>query len=97
MNRWGYILVFDDALGTRKEIQDFLDTRSEVLNWYACMSNAIFVVSDATASALQRVIKEFNSGKDSNFIILDVKTDKDGWLPKKAWEFMNTPKATWEK
>jgi hypothetical protein len=95
--RWCYILVFDDALGTRKEIQNFLNTRPEVLNWYACMSNAIFIVSDQTASGLQRAISTFNQGKDANFIILDVKTDRNGWLPKTAWEFLSNPKATWER
>ncbi len=96
MNRWAYILVFDDGLGTRKEIQDFLNTRSEVLNWYACMTNAIFIVSDKTATTLQRIISEFNANKGANFIILDVATDRQGWLPKKAWEFISKPKATWE-
>jgi len=97
MNRWAYILVFDDALGTRKEIQDFLNTRPEILNWYACMSNAIFIVSDKTAATLQKVISEFNVGKNANFIVLDVKTDRQGWLPIKAWEFISNPKANWEK
>jgi hypothetical protein len=96
MNRWAYILVFDDGLGTRKEVQNFLDTRSEVLNWYACMSNAIFIVSDQTAETLQKAISEFNTGKNAYFIILDVKTDKQGWLPRRAWEFMNEPKTSWE-
>src|SRR5260370_24557170 len=97
MNRWAYILVFDDRLGTRKEIQDFLDKRPEVLHWYACMSNAIFMVSDQTASTLAGILKEFNGAKNSNFIILDVKTDKQGWLPRRAWDFMNNPKAVGEK
>ena len=97
MNRWAYILVFDDGLGTRQEIQKFLDSRQEVLNWYACMSNAIFLVSDKTANSLQEMIKEFNKGKNANFIILDVKTDRNGWLPRKAWEFMKNPKSLWDK
>ena len=97
MNRWAYILVFDDALGTRKEIQDFLNTRSEVLNWYACMSNAIFIVSDKTAATLQKLISEFNVEKNAHFIVLDVNTDRQGWLPRKAWDFISNPKASWEK
>jgi hypothetical protein len=96
MNRWAYILVFDDALGTRKEIQDYLDTRPEVLNWYASMSNAIFIVSDKTAATLQKAISQFNAGKNAHFIVLDVKTDRQGWLPAKAWEFISNPKASWE-
>lgn len=96
MNRWAYILVFDDGLGTRQEVQSFLNTRSEILNWYACMSNAIFIVSDQTAAALQKIISEYNAGKNANFIILDVKTDRQGWLPRKAWDFISNPKATFD-
>jgi hypothetical protein len=96
MNRWAYILVFDDALGTRQEIQAFLNTRPEVLNWYACLSNAIFIVSNKTAKTLRQVISEFNAGKGANFIILDVNTDREGWLPRKAWDFIHNLKASWE-
>ena len=96
MTKWGYILVFDDGLGTRKEIQDYLDTLPEVLNWYACMTNSIFIVSNTTATILQQKISQFNRN-GSRFVILDVDTDRNGWLPKAAWEFMKTPKANWEK
>ena len=96
MNRWAYILVFDDKLGTRQEIQNYLDTRPEILNWFACMTNAIFIVSDQTATSLQQIVSQFNKN-DAYFVILDVKTDKNGWLPKAAWNFMNNPKANWEK
>ncbi|SRR6266487_1471820 len=95
-NRWSYILVFDDGLGTRQEIQNFLDTRPEILNWYACMSNAIFIVSDKTASNVREVISAFNKN-GANFIILDANTDKNGWLPRKAWDFLNKPKAVGEQ
>ena len=96
MDKWAYILVFDDALGTRQEVQAFLNSRSEILNWYACLPNAIFFVSDKTAATLSEVIKEFKGDKNALFIILDVKTDRQGWLPKKAWEFISNPKASWE-
>lgn len=95
MNRWAYILVFDDGLGTREEIQGFLDSRREILNWYACMTNAIFIVSEETATTLQKIISEFNTA-GAHFILLDVKTDRNGWLPRLAWEFMRKPKASWE-
>lgn len=94
--KWAYILVFDDALGTRKEIQEFLDKRPEVLNWYACMSNAIFLVSERTASGLQAIMKEFSVGKNARFVIVDANTDRDGWLPKAAWEFLRNPKGVGE-
>jgi hypothetical protein len=97
MSRWAYILVFDNALGTRQEVQDFLNTRAEVLNWYACLPNAIFIVSDKTAKTLSAVIREFDAGKNARFIVLDVNADREGWLPRKAWDFMSTPKALGEK
>ena len=95
MTRWAYILVFDDGMGTRQQIQAYLNSRPEILNWYACMSNAIFIVSEETATTLQKIISEFNTN-GANFIVLDLKTDRNGWLPSRAWEFMKAPKGVGE-
>ena len=95
MHRWAYVLIFDDAVGTRDQILEFLNTRSEVLNWYTCLPNAVFLVSDTTAGQLQKVMLEFTRG-NGRFLILDTKTDKNGWLPKRAWDFLNNPRAVFE-
>lgn len=90
--KWAYVFVYDEKFGTREEIKNFLDSRPEVLNWYYCMSNSFFLVSNKTATTLQQLISGINKN-NAYFIILDAKTDKNGWLPRKIWEFLNTPKG----
>ena len=95
MNRWAYVLVYDDNVGTRDEVKAFLDSRPEILNWASCMPHAFFLVSDKTATTLQQLISTFNKN-GGNFIILDAKTDRNGWLPRKYWDFLNFPKGVGE-
>jgi len=75
MNKWTYLLVFDDAVGTRREVLDFLDRQPEILNWYTCLSNAVFIVSTKTASELTSLFRSFTSDK-GRFVILDTDTDR---------------------
>ncbi len=95
--KYAYLLVFDSAIGSLEEVSKFLDFREDVFyNWITILPNSFFVISDKSASELTTVFREFtqDTGK---FIILDVETDRNGWLPKKTWEFLNDPKAIWQK
>lgn len=84
---WNYILVFSDSVGSREDVKDFINSRDEIITWYLCMSNAIFIRSKLAATSLQKVFREFTNDK-GRFIILDCDTDRNGWLPTKAWQFM---------
>jgi len=84
---WNYILVFSDDVGTRDQVKDFLNSSSEILTWYYCMTHAIFIRSKYTASSLTTMFREFSKDK-GRFIILDCNTDHNGWLPGNAWKFM---------
>ena len=84
---WNYILVFSDPVGTKDEVKAFVDSIDEVSNWYLCMSNAIFIRSKYDAASLTAIFREFTNDK-GRFMIIDLDTDRSGWLPKRAWEFM---------
>lgn len=84
---WNYILVFSDGVGGREDVKEFVDSQTEILAWYLCMSHAIFIRSKLDATGLQKMFRGFTNDK-GRFIILDCDTDRNGWLPKKAWQFM---------
>lgn len=84
---WNYIIVFSDSVGKKDDVKEYIDSRSEFTNWYICMSNAIFVRSKCDAKGITTILREFTED-EGRFIVLDVDTDKSGWLPKKAWSFM---------
>ena len=86
---WNYIIVFSNPVGSRNEVKEFIDSRSEFKHWYVCMSNAIFVRSNKTAKQITEIFREFTEDS-GRFIVLDVDTDRSGWLPKRAWAFMRT-------
>ena len=86
---WNYIIVFSNSVGARDDVKQFIDSRPEFINWYLCMSNAIFVRSNSTANQITEIFREFTRD-NGRFIVLDVDTDRNGWLPKKAWEFLKT-------
>jgi hypothetical protein len=95
--KYAYLLVFDSAIGSLEVVSKFLDSREDVFyNWITILPNSFFVISDKSASELTTVFREFTQDK-GRFIILDVETDRNGWLPKKTWEFLNDPKAIWQK
>ena len=88
---WNYIIVFSDSVGERNDIKEFIDSRPEFTNWYICMSNAIFVRAEYTAKQISEIFREYTNDK-GRFIVLDVDSDRSGWLPKKAWDFMKAEK-----
>lgn len=89
MGPWNYIIVFSDSVGNKGKIKNFVDSRPEFTNWYLCMSNAIFVRSKCTANQITDILRELTNDK-GRFLVLDVETDRSGWLPKKAWKFMKS-------
>ena len=94
--RYAYLLVFNSRVGTVQEVSAFLDEREDVFqNWITTLPNSFFVVSDRSASELSEVFRSFTKDK-GRFIILDVDTDRNGWLPKKTWNFIKEPKPFWE-
>lgn len=86
---WAYVMTFDDSVSVENLVKE-LDSVSEILNWYSCLPRSVFIVSEYDAKTLSKIIRSQTSV--NNFIILDAKTDKNGWLPKKAWNFLNNPK-----
>ena len=88
-----YVLVFNDTVASRQSMLDFLDTRSEVLNWYAFSGEGIFVVSEYTAHELAAIIhQQFPA---LFFVVSEVVPARnDGFLPSVAWDFVNIPKSS---
>jgi len=94
MTRYAYVLIISGTTKSRSDVQKFLDTRPEIINWYANLPNAIFLISEKTATELHESLKPFLI--NDNYIILDVDTDRNGWMPKKTWDFLKGKKAPWE-
>lgn len=95
-----YMLSFTSRADTvtRQDILNYLDTRKEVLNWYAAMPFTIFLVSRETPTRLSRLLEE-RFRDDITFIIAKVVSQTiDGFINEPVWNFINQPKSSgkWE-
>jgi hypothetical protein len=90
---WPYLIIFDEAFASRKEVTDFLNSiEDEVPYWYACFPNCVFFTSTMSANELaERFWAKFDVEKGQKFLICEVPDDRQGRLPKEAWKMFGEP------
>ena len=92
MNTWAYLIIFNDKVGTRSDVQSFLDTLPEVTYWYGCMANSVFFTATVGAGYVSDQIKEkFGTDAGQRFFITEVHNDRQGWMPKNVWHLLKNP------
>ena len=88
-----FLLVFNQAEGSRKDILNYFDTCREVKNWFAFLPEAIFIISDIDAHALSEMLRRKYPKRF--FIITELSSGRNnGWLDQKCWDFINHPKSS---
>ena len=94
-----YLISFMSRTGkvNRIDIQNFLNTRREVLNWYGIMPNAILVSTDSTDHELVRWLSERFSN-DITFLVTKTEPNRTtGFINQEVWDFINNPKTSNQK
>ena len=85
-----YLLVYNDQMGSRKRVRGFLDKHEDqVLNWRCDLPNTFYIISRSSADELYETLKPLTDGEGARFLVTEVTRNKQGWLPKKTWKFMN--------
>lgn len=76
----------------RTDIQNYFDTRTEVINWFGIMPEAILVTTNnSDAEIANMLIEKF--GNDITFLITKTEPNlTNGFINKDVWEFINNPK-----
>ena len=88
-----FLLSFNDAIVPRQVVLNFLDTRPEVLNWYAPLQGGVFIISNLNAQGLAELIRQ--AFPNLYFVIAELPRGyNDGMLPSAAWQFINDPKSS---
>lgn len=88
---WAYVVVINDV--PTQEFTTTIDQHSsQIVNWMSVLPNTVFVVSPLPARDLGVFLRNIFANRLSRFLILDAITDRSGWLPKNAWEFLSHPK-----
>lgn len=89
-NKKSYLLAFSDSLGSQEKVKACLDKLSEVEYWRFDMPYAFYIISDKSASTIASAVRaELGDGR---FLITEISSNKQGWLPKASWTFINDKK-----
>ena len=94
---WAYLIIFDDKLGTREDVQRFLDSMEEVRFWHSSLPNCVFFSCSLTADTIaKKVVHHFGDPdiRRYRFMVAEVHSDRQGWLPKNVWRFFRNPTLT---
>lgn len=81
----------------RKFILDFLDTRPEILNWFAVSDQCVLIASRGDLTAITGIIHVQMPWL--YFTISEVTPASiNGWMPREFWNFISSPQSSgrWE-
>src|SRR5690242_14327896 len=88
-----YIFIYDEKLGTREQLVDYLDGLDEIINWRYELPNCFFIVSRENADKLCELITKFSDNmenKERLFLISQYhRSNSQGWLLSEGWNFLN--------
>lgn len=88
-----YLITHNDYIVSAESLQNFLDTRSEILNWYRPFKGALIVVSEQNQTYLSNMlVKQY---PQKQFIITEISPEtSNGQLFQPAWDFIKFPKSS---
>ncbi len=88
-DRFAYILIFDrDDQTNYKVLHDKLVALKCIKNWFHYIKSSYILITDKpTANDLDKEVSSIFTEKNYLLVGIDLK-DSQGWLPKKAWEWI---------
>ena len=90
-----YLITFmssNSPFVERQEVLNYLNTQSNIKNWYAVMPNAILVVTPEDHNFVTKIIAD-RFRHNMSFIVTDAKM-ANGSINKQVWDFINEPKSS---
>lgn len=85
--RKAYLFVYSNDLGTRETVKNAVDSIKDILLWRYDLPNTFYIISESSANEISERIREKLG--DKRFIITEISTNKQGWLPRKSWDLIN--------
>lgn len=85
-----YLLVYSNDLGTRQEVKDAIDLMPEISHWRYDLPNCFYLLSESSADEIAKLIRAKLGNK--RFLITEITSNRQGWLPQKSWDVINKKK-----
>jgi hypothetical protein len=95
MKKRAYIMAFSSRRD-RDEIKDFLNSRSDIHDWYICFRNAVFLLATSSADELAEAYHERFPDAPRVFIA-HVDEDRQGWMPSRGWKLLHEAESSDEE
>jgi hypothetical protein len=90
--RKAYLLVYNDALGTRGLVKAWADTSKTVITWRFDLPNCFYLISEASAAELsEELTSEF--GTRGRWIVTEISDNRQGRLPPESWYLIRHKKG----
>lgn len=85
-----YLLVYSDSIGDREVVKRILGAMPEVKHWRYDMPHSFYLWSEASAQELvTSFVSHINQATSKRFIISEITSNKQGYLPRDTWKFIN--------
>lgn len=81
-----YLITYDYKGNGSKYLPLFEEIKNNY-NWWHYFDNTWMIIADEGANGIYEKLKPFLDA-DINILIIEVGKDRQGWLPKKAWEWI---------
>ena len=84
--RKSYILIYNDSVGSRKQVKEWANTSALVITWRFDLPNCFYLISQNSSEELGNSLREkMGSGR---FLITETNDNRYGWLPQESWYLM---------
>jgi hypothetical protein len=84
-----YSISYDFSQPVTDQHLAFFDTLKSFPAWWHYLQGTWLVFTDLTAREIMARLQPF-ANEDLNLLIAEVGQDVTGWLPKKAWEWIES-------
>ena len=84
-----FLITFDPFTSNLEGVHRAITTANNVNEWWHFLSSAYIVTTNATLPNLTQSLKA-NGLTGGSYLIIEVKKNSGGSLPKQAWDWINS-------
>lgn len=85
-----YLMVYSDKLGDRETVKRILGLMPEISHWRYDMPHSFYLLSEASAQELvSSMVSHLGQASSKRFIIAEITDNRQGYLPRETWNFIN--------
>jgi len=81
-----YLITYDYK-GSPEKYSALFDEIKRFSGWWHYIANSWIIITDDNAKEIFRKLKPYVDS-DINLLVVEVGKDRQGWLPKKAWDWI---------